>query len=55
MDNKLGLDEVIEHFDELDDAMREAKPPRTLEEKVADMKRRGIDPAKSYQNWDDED
>ena len=34
--------------------MHEAEQFHTLEEQVADMKRRGIDPSKSYKKWDDD-
>jgi hypothetical protein len=48
--------EALKHeIDELEQTMHEAEQFHTLEEQVADMKRRGIDPSKSYDKWDDED
>lgn len=42
------------HFDNLQDTMHQAEKKRTLEEQVAYLKSQGIDPAKSYKNWEDE-
>ena len=39
---------------DLENTMHEADQFHTLEEQVADMKRRGIDPNQSYEKWDDE-
>ena len=39
----------------LEDTMHETEQFRTLEEQVADMKRRGIDPKDSYKKWGDEE
>ncbi|MDO5768033.1 MAG: hypothetical protein Q4P13_00885 [Psychrobacter sp.] len=38
---------------DLENTMHEADQFHTLEEQVADMKRRGIDPNQSYEKWDD--
>lgn len=45
---------TLEALDELSDAMHDAQKPRTLEEQVAYLKSRGIDPAKSYKEWEDD-
>lgn len=42
-------------FDELKDTMRQAEKKRTLEEQVAYLKSKGIDPSKTYAKWDDDD
>lgn len=36
----------------LTETMHEADQFHTLEEQIADMKRRGIDPRESYKKWD---
>lgn len=36
------------------DTLHDAEKSRTLEEQVAYLKSQGIDPAKSYKNWDDD-
>lgn len=43
------------HFDALSETMHQADKKRTLEEQVAYLKSQGIDPAKSYKKWDDEE
>lgn len=48
-------DSLKNELNELEETMHDAESPHTLEEQVADMKRRGIDPSKSYQKWDDEE
>ncbi len=45
-------DELTHEIDELEKTMHEAKRSATLEEQVADMKRRGIDPTKAYKDLD---
>lgn len=45
----------IEKLEELSDAMHQAEKKRTLEEQVAYLKSKGIDPAKSYAKWDDDE
>lgn len=45
----------IKELDNLIDTLHAAEKNRTLEEQVAYMKSRGIDPASSYQEWDDEE
>lgn len=44
----------IKHLDELIDTMHQAEKNRTLEEQVAYLKSKGIDPSKTYQEWDDD-
>lgn len=39
-------------FDDLEKSMHDADQFHTLEEKVADMKRRGIDPSQVYKELD---
>lgn len=46
------FDELNKEIDTLTEQMREADQFHTLEEQIADMKRRGIDPSKAYQDWD---
>lgn len=41
-------------LDELKDTMHQAEKKRTLEEQVAYLKSKGIDPAKSYAKWEDD-
>lgn len=48
------IDQEIQAFDELSDTMHQAEKKRTLEEQVAYLKSKGIDPAKSYAKWDDD-
>lgn len=48
-------DHKIKELDGLIDTLHAAEKNRTLEEQVAYMKARGIDPATSYQEWDDEE
>lgn len=47
-------DELKNEIDGLEKSMHDADQFHTLEEQVADMKRRGIDPSKTYKKWDDE-
>lgn len=49
------LDEQIKKFDGLSDSMHKAEKSRTLEEQVAFLKSQGIDPAKTYAKWDDDE
>ncbi|WP_019519322.1 hypothetical protein [Faucicola boevrei] len=44
------LEKEIDHLTEI---MHDTEQFRTLEEQVADMKRRGIEPSESYEKWDD--
>lgn len=53
--NDTPLNQEIEHLDELIDTMHKADKSRTLEEQVAYLKSKGIDPAKTYRKWDDEE
>lgn len=45
----------ITHLDNLIDTMHQAEKTRTLEEQVAYLKSKGIDPSKTYQTWDDDE
>lgn len=45
-------DELKKEIDDLEKKMYDASQFRTLEEQVADMKRRGIDPSKAYKDLD---
>ena len=45
-------DELRKEIDGLEKTMHDAEQYHTLEEQVADMKRRGIDPSKAYKDWD---
>lgn len=47
-------DKLKGELDHLENSMHDAEQFHTLEEQVADMKRRGIDPSKAYKKWDDE-
>ncbi len=49
--NKALVDEITD----LEATMHEVDQNMTLEEKIAEMKRRGIDPSESYKKWDDEE
>lgn len=42
-------------LDALKRTLHQAEKKRTLEEQVAYLKSQGIDPAKSYRTWDDEE
>ena len=47
--------EALKHeLEDLENVMHETEQFHTLEEQVADMKRRGIDPKSAYKQWDDE-
>ncbi len=54
-DKQSKLQDNIEKLQELTEKMRDAEKPRTLEEQVAYLKSKGIDPSKTYANWDDEE
>lgn len=47
--------DLKQELNELTEKMHSAEKKRTLEEQVAYMKSRGIDPAASYAKWDDDD
>ncbi len=47
-------DELKQEIDGLEKSMHDADQFHTLEEQVADMKRRGVDPSETYKKWDDE-
>ncbi len=56
MDNQPSeLKNLQETFTQLENTMHEADQFRTLEEQVEDMKRRGIDPKDSFQQWKDDE
>lgn len=44
----------IQQLDDLKDTMHQAEKKRTLEEQVAYLKSKGIDPSKTYAKWDDD-
>lgn len=46
---------IKENLDNLSDIMHDAEKSRTLEEQVAYLKSRGVDPSKTYATWDDEE
>ena len=48
-------DELKRDISKLEETMHDAEQFHTLEEQVADMKRRGIDPSKSYDDWDEKE
>ncbi len=48
-------DELKNEITELEKTMHDAEQFHTLEEQVADMKRRGLDPSKTYNDWDDKE
>lgn len=54
MSNNPQIDAKIEQIEQLEEVMHNADINRTLEEQVADMKRRGINPRDNYKDWDDE-
>ena len=45
-------DDLRKDIDNLENKMHDADQFRTLEEQVADMKRRGIDPSQAYKDLD---
>ena len=45
-------DELLRELDGLEKNMHDADQFHTLEEQVADMKRRGIDPSQAYKDLD---
>ena len=42
----------LQELEALEKTMHDAEQFHTLEEQVADMKRRGLDPSKNYNDWD---
>lgn len=50
-----SLDQLQQTVDDDIQKMRDAQQFRTLEEKVQDLKDRGIDPASTYDSTGDED
>lgn len=55
MSNLQNTDTLINEINELEEKMHDVDQFRTLEEQVADMKRRGINPRDSFKDWDDEE
>lgn len=47
-------DKLKDEINHLEETMHDADQFHTLEEQIADMKRRGIDPSKAYKKWDDD-
>jgi len=54
-DTNSTLREQIEKFDELSEVMHDAEKKRTLEEQVEYLKKQGINPSKTYAEWDDKE
>ncbi|AWT48321.1 hypothetical protein DLE54_01420 [Psychrobacter sp. YP14] len=52
MSNQDNLKNEIDHLEQV---LHQAEGGHTLEEQIADMKRRGIDPSENYKKWDDEE
>ncbi|WP_201617681.1 hypothetical protein [Psychrobacter urativorans] len=48
-------DDLTQKIDKLEKTMHDADQFHTLEEQVADMKRRGIDPSEAYRDWDEKE
>ena len=46
---------LTEHITDLENTMHDAQQFRTLEEQVADMKRRGINPRDNFKKWDEDE
>lgn len=53
-DHSQNIKDDIKDLDDLIDTLHDAEKPRTLEEQVAYLKSKGIDPTQTYQEWDDE-
>lgn len=53
-DANSNLSQDNQSLDELIETLHDAQKPRTLEEQVAYLKSKGIDPTKTYREWDDE-
>lgn len=54
-ETKSTLRDQIEKFDELSEAMHDAEKKRTLEEQVEYLKKQGINPSKTYAEWDEKE
>ncbi|WP_352339244.1 hypothetical protein [Psychrobacter sp. 16-MNA-CIBAN-0192] len=48
-------DKLKKELEGLEKTMHDTEQFHTLEEQVADMKRRGIDPSKVYDDWDEKE
>lgn len=53
MTNSTTTDD-IKQLDDLIDTLHDAEKSRTLEEQVAYLKSKGIDPSKTYKDWDND-
>lgn len=53
--NTPSHDTLNEHITDLENTMHDAQQFRTLEEQVADMKRRGINPRDNFKKWDEDE
>ena len=53
--NDSKREELKKEIAELEKTMHDTEQFHTLEEQVADMKRRGLDPSKTYNDWDDKE
>lgn len=47
-------DALVLDIDTQEKIMHDSEQFHTLEEQIADMKRRGLDPSKTYNKWDDD-
>ncbi|MFB2537759.1 MULTISPECIES: hypothetical protein [unclassified Acinetobacter] len=55
MSNPNDVQEQIDELNHLEEVMLDAKQFHTLEEKLEDLKKRGIDPSENAEKWDEED
>lgn len=53
-DHNKNIKDDIKDLDALIDTLHDAEKSRTLEEQIAYLKSKGIDPSQTYQEWDDE-
>ena len=51
----MSNDSLNNELNELEEKMHDAEKPHTLEEQIADMKRRGINPSDAYKKWEEGD
>lgn len=47
-------EDLVQELDQLTKTMHDAEKTRTLEEQVAYLKSKGIDPSKTYAKWDED-
>ena len=53
--DSLKREELKQEMDKLEKTMHDTEQFHTLAEQVADMKRRGIDPSQTYDDWDEKE